>query len=81
MTREEIEIANEEIQNEFGQTLADMKKTGDWRNTFVRFLACVECGEHQITTPIYQFYNWDARLVMCYDCQDQPRNKWQRGEA
>lgn len=71
-THEMIEIENEKIANDCGVSLAEMKN-GDWRNTFTGLLKCVECGERQITTPIYKFYNWDARLVTCYECQDNNR--------
>jgi len=49
-------------------TLATLK-SGDWRNTPSSLLRCVNCGKHQITTPILKFFNYQGERVLCYECQ------------
>lgn len=42
----------------------------DWSRLPSGILSCVACGQHKITAPILNFFNFDGDRLMCYDCQN-----------
>ena len=43
----------------------------NWQHLPTGILRCVACGQHNITAPIMNYFNWDGSRFTCRKCQDE----------
>ena len=60
---------NQKLWDSLGEQHQTELKDGQWRQTPSSMMRCVRCGQHQITTPIMKFFDWQPEKFTCYDCQ------------